>query len=469
MKIDDQYYLLNYDTVRPFASAEVVSKLGYNPDEIITASTTDIAGLDIGMPITAESTGSPLGQMIRAKENKQIYYLLDGVYHVVTDPAIAKSRFPNLTIVDLPIATLATSTRGEPLLFKDGILMGSKLTNKIYVIEHGYKRHIPSETVFSALGYDLNDVVWVNEFTEDEHPTGQPMSLPSDVTGGSQTDDADVASGIISANPKMVFVPENKTEYIGTKFDTPVNTYVVADATTGKILAGKNVDVVRPIASFAKVMSAYRMLTTGLSLSKITTYRAKRDKVQYNYFRITDGERVKNSDLLDAMLVSSLNAPVSMLLANVDTDKAHFLKGLNSLAKSWGLKKTTFTDPAGEDVTTVSTAREYLTLWRKTTAGKTIPAELGKASYRYTEALDKDKHPTHFDSNTNKLMEKADLPFDITMSKTGYLDEAGAGLVMEIKRKTDGKKFVIISMGNPDYAHRFVEPEKLARWAIETF
>jgi hypothetical protein len=38
----------------------------------------------------------------------------------------------------------------------------------------------------------------------------------------------------------MVFVPENKTEYIGTKFDTPVNTYVVADATTGKILASQD-------------------------------------------------------------------------------------------------------------------------------------------------------------------------------------------------------------------------------------
>lgn len=466
--VDGTYYLVNYDILRPFADQSVVAKLGYNPDEIITASTTDIAGFELGAAITLQSTGSPLGSIIRVKENQQLYFLLDSVYHLISDPAIAKNRFPNMAIEAVPISSLASSTRGEPLLFKDGTLTGNKLTNRIYVIEHGLRRHIPTEAVFSALQYNFDSVIWVDEFTEMYHPIGQPISLPSDLIDEIATD-GDAAMRHMSPNSVMVLVPEENTEYIGEKFATPVNTYLVAEAETGKILAGKNVDAVRPMASFAKIITAYRVLTTGLDIKKYTTYRPKRDAALYNHFRITEGERVGNADLLDAMLVSSLNTPVNMLVANVDTDKKRFVKGLNALVKGWGIKKTVFADASGENPKTVTSAREYFTLYRKTTGGKIIPPILAKKNYKYTEVRDIDKKPSHFDSHSNHLMEKTDLPFTILMSKTGYLDEAGAGLVMTVERKTDGKKFVMITMGNPDYPNRFVEPERLARWAIVNF
>ncbi len=456
--VDGKYYLLNYDTIRPFADQSVVAKLGYNPDEIITASTTEIAGLTLGKPITAESVGSPFGALVHAKENNQLYYITDGVYQLVSHPLIAQNRFPNLEIQEVSITSLATTTPGTPLLLKDGTLMGSTLTNKIYVIERGRKRHIPTEEAFVALGYNLKNVLWVDEFTELNHPTGNPLSVPLE----------SIENGP-SLNPLMVSTPTDKAEYIGDKFETTVDTYLVADAQSGEILAGKNIDTVRPMASFAKIITAYRLLTTGLSQSKITTYRPNRDATLYNNFRVVAGERIKNSDLLDAMLVSSLNPPVNMLIANVDTDKNNFIKGLNTLVKKWGLTKTTFADAAGEDVKTQTTAREYLTLYDNTTNGKILPPILGKTSYRYKEIVDKDGNPNHFDSNTNLLMEKTDLPFRIVTSKTGYLDEAGAGLAMKIERSSDKKQFYVITMGNPDYAHRFDEPEKLARWAITTF
>jgi D-alanyl-D-alanine carboxypeptidase len=66
-------------------------------------------------------------------------------------------------------------------------------------------------------------------------------------------------------------------------------------------------------------------------------------------------------------------------------------------------------------------------------------------------------------------MEKTNLKFNIIASKTGYLDEAGAGLAMLIQRKSDQKKFIIITMGNPDYSHRFDDPEKLSNWVISKF
>jgi D-alanyl-D-alanine carboxypeptidase len=83
--------------------------------------------------------------------------------------------------------------------------------------------------------------------------------------------------------------------------------------------------------------------------------------------------------------------------------------------------------------------------------------------------VDKDGNARHYDDNSNLLFQKNNLNFNIINSKTGYLDEAGAGLTMIIERKTDSKKFVIITMGNPDYANRFFEPQRLAEWAINNF
>ena len=36
-------------------------------------------------------------------------------------------------------------------------------------------------------------------------------------------------------------------------------------------------------------------------------------------------------------------------------------------------------------------------------------------------------------------------------------------------RPSDKKQFIIITMGNADYAHRFDEPERLAEWAGKTW
>ena len=92
---------------------------------------------------------------------------------------------------------------------------------------------------------------------------------------------------------------------------------------------------------------------------------------------------------------------------------------------------------------------------------------LGTKYYDYNEIKDLDNKPRHYDYNSNELMNKDGLPFNIITSKTGYLNEAGACLAMIIERKSDNKKFIIITMGNPDYKNRFAEPERLSLWTME--
>jgi D-alanyl-D-alanine carboxypeptidase len=465
LKSGDAYYLLDFDILRPFADATTVAKLGFNPDEIIDVAPQDIADLTIGTPIRAEAR-DPVGRIVRVEENNSLYYLQNDTYAFISDAAVAKNRFPQLAIVQVSAKTLESyAPAAAPILFGDGVLFGIRGDNKIYVTEHGRKRHIPTEAVFNALGYSWKNVVWVDQFTGLNYPTGAPMSPPRSTLIASAGDSPVPTAGLVPSSA-MVDTPDEKTVYVGTRFDTPVDAYLVADAQTGTVLAGKNIDIVRPMASFAKVMTAYRLLKEGVSLSRSSTYDPSRYSVLYPNFRIASGEKILNEHLFYAFLVSSLNTPGNMLVNSIEKSPSAFVARMNTQAKDWGLAHTMFADVNGEDVATETTARDYLALFRKSTDNIDLRRVMGLSSYRYTELLDLDGNPLHYDNNSNDLMEKSGLPFRIIASKTGYLDEAGSGLAMLIERVSDKKQFILITMGNPDSMRKFDEPERLARWAM---
>lgn len=474
LKADNNYYLLDNDRIRPFENESVVRRLGYNPDEIVDVDQADISAYIIGTPITAE-TKTPLGRVLQLKENNQLYYISDNVVHPISDEQIAKINFPNLKIEKGSVADIHGQALGTHILLKDGALIGVTGGNEIYVIEKGQKRHIPSEAVFNGLGYSWKNIVWVNELTGISYPTGQPLYLRTESKISIADSLATPTEKPKEENPTtkpvspMIRTPDDKTTVEGKQFDTPVNTYLIADYASGSVLSGKNIDDVRPMASFAKVMSGYRLFVEGVKLYGSTTYNPKEHNGLYNTFRIAPGESIRNQDLLSSFLISSLNQPGHMLVDSVEKNATLFVKRMNQQAQDWNLANTKFTDPTGEDLGNVTTAREYLTLYIKATTNADVRQFLGTNRYDYNELVDKDKKPRHYDSHSNTLMAKPNLPFRIISSKTGYLDEAGAGVIMHIERSSDKKQFIVLVMGNPDYANRFVEPERLARLAVENF
>ncbi|MFH1947435.1 MAG: serine hydrolase [Candidatus Magasanikbacteria bacterium] len=482
LKQDTKYYLLDYDTLRPFASYDVVKNIGYNPDEIIEITTNDIVGFNIGNTISGEVEAiEATGRLLRITENNSLYYLKDNVLFPITDELITKINFPNLPEEKAIIADLANYTVGELIKYKDGTLLGIQGSNKIYVIEKGKKRHIASEEVFNGFGYSWDNIIWTDTITGINHPTGQPLYLPSRLALALTNEDSNIITNVnissendssndtIEENGQMFTILEDQTVYEGKQIITNINTYLIADYETKEILAGKNIDVIRPLASFTKVMTAYTMMKEGLNLDQSTTYNPNEHQAVYHSFRIATGEKYRNSDLLKAMLVSSLNTPARMLVDSTEQDESSFITKMNIQADDWGLENTKFTDVYGFDLGNISTAKEFLTIYINAEKNKTIRDYLGMKKYEYDELIDKDNMPHHYDYHSNYLVNKTGLNFNIISSKTGYLDEAGAGLIMLIERKSDNKKFVVITMGNPDYANRFDEPERLAEWAIDTF
>jgi D-alanyl-D-alanine carboxypeptidase (penicillin-binding protein 5/6) len=140
--------------------------------------------------------------------------------------------------------------------------------------------------------------------------------------------------------------------------------------------------VARPIASLAKMMTAYIVLhdhplTAGEAGPSITV--TPTDVTIYNLdatssgsvLAVTSGETLTEQQALQALLVASADN-IAEMLAQWDAGSiTAFVAKMNATAKTLGMSDTTYTDPSGLEDTTVSTARDQLVI---ATKAMTIPA-----------------------------------------------------------------------------------------------
>ncbi len=475
------YYLLDYDFKRPFASADTLRQIGYNPDEIIEVNASDLDSYILGKTIEGTGASAPLGRIIEVKESKNLYFVDNGLMHPIFDRAILNINFPHLTLEKLSTEQLGTlqATFGPPVILKDGTIFGITGFNEIYVVEKGKKRHIANEEVFHGLGFNMKNVVWVSEYVGMAHETGEPIYLkPSSSNHSSQTvvntPPTTTVPPTTNTNTKkpvdyMVVTPSDRVSFIGTTFETPIDSYILADE-SGTILAGKNIDTVRPLASLTKLMTAHILMDQKLPLSESTTYTASAHKSAYHNFPVAEGDSIQNKDILYSMLIGSNNTASVMLVDSLGYTVPAFAKLMTTEAEKLGLTEMTFTDSYGYDPNNQGTPREVLTLFRETLKNATIASVLGTTRYTYNEISSADTTVTHTETHSNGLLRR-NIPYTILASKTGFLYESGSCLVMLIERNTDGKKFIVLTMGNPDFGSesRFDEPHRFASWALKNF
>jgi len=135
-------------------------------------------------------------------------------------------------------------------------------------------------------------------------------------------------------------------------------------------------DEPRPIASLAKVMTAYLTLskyplsgTGGGFVLTVTPAEARaelRDAEQdQSVVAVRAGERLDERQLLEALLVPSGNNIARMLAAYEAGSVSRFVAEMNRTARALGMDKTTYTDPSGYEPTTVSDAGDQLRVFRR--------------------------------------------------------------------------------------------------------
>lgn len=209
-----------------------------------------------------------------------------------------------------------------------------------------------------------------------------------------------------------------------------------AVAVDGRGLLGTSGSVDRPhaTASVAKVMDAYQVLLdhpigvrdSGPTITVLpyeaAAYRAERHSGQ-TLVAVASGERITERKALEAMLLPSGNN-MARILARWDAGSiSRFLARENNTAKRLGMSRTHFTDPAGVDSRTVSTAPDLIRLDRAAMAVPTFAQVVGETSARVPVAGTVRNH--------NRLLGHS----GVLGVKTGWTGAAGGCLMFAARVK----------------------------------
>tara|TARA_R110001592_G_scaffold199185_2_gene447618 strand:- start:402 stop:1268 length:867 start_codon:yes stop_codon:yes gene_type:complete len=207
----------------------------------------------------------------------------------------------------------------------------------------------------------------------------------------------------------------------------------VFDLDSGEMLFSKHADWVTPIASITKVMTALVILESEQPLNawlEIPKPDLETRKNAYSRMRI--GSQLKRRDLLKLALMSSENLAAYTLAYHHPGGVDAFVADMNIKAKQLGMVDSTFVDPSGLSKLNVATASDLVKLLAAAARHKEIQ-QYSTAS-RYTANFQSPRYSLAY-GNTNRLVRRNN--WDIILSKTGYITEAGRCLVL--MSKLDGK------------------------------
>lgn len=443
-------YFLDFDVLHPFASDSVVWKLGFAPDEIIDASSTDFSKYTIGSMITA-STTNPAGAIFQITDAKNSFYILkDDRLYPVLDPAVITANYKHLPTEKHKLKDLNNySVADIPLSFNDGTLLRVNDSGIIYVIDRGKKRIIADDDTFLALGYKKTNIIPVSQLTIVNIPSGDSLF---------------VNSSLVSAKNK--YLGDSETPVLDVYSKANSASYLVAEYPSGRIVSGKNIDTRQPIASLTKLLTAYEALQEDYKLTKTTVYTTNTPCDNKN-LQFKAGDKIKNKDLFYSMLIGSFNCTADLVAQGANTDQFTFINNINRRLEEWGADYSTIADTSGLSDKNKSTARDLLKIFTKVLGNSTIKDALSSPTYKFTELASKDKTAYHTFKNTNQIINNIPLSkrhYSIIATKTGYTDGTNTAVIMLIQPKKSKKQYIVLTLGNPNSSKRFDEPHNLAEW-----
>ncbi|HRM71200.1 MAG TPA: D-alanyl-D-alanine endopeptidase, partial [Thauera phenylacetica] len=201
--------------------------------------------------------------------------------------------------------------------------------------------------------------------------------------------------------------------------------FYVINQRTGEVLLERNAAEVLPIASITKLMTAMVVLDAGQSLSEpVVISEEDIDQLKGTGSRLALGTTLSREEMLQLALMSSENRAASSLARHYPGGEAAFVEAMNVKARLLGLWNTRFHDSTGLNPANVSSPRD---LAKMVAASASYPLirEFSTAHERYV--------PVHGRmlrfGNTNSLVRSPE--WTISVSKTGYISEAGRCLVMQ--------------------------------------
>ncbi len=232
---------------------------------------------------------------------------------------------------------------------------------------------------------------------------------------------------------------------------------LVMEQDSGTVLYAKNVDAVVPIASLTKLMTAMVALDADLPLSEMVVITKEDvDRIKHTHSRLRVGAMLSRDDLLRLALMSSENRAAAALSRAYPGGRSAFVTAMNRKATELGMWHTEFVDSTGLSSTNVSTAENLARLVRAA-HGYPLIREY-TTDTKYTATLFSGQKLNYV--NTNRLVKNPQ--WNIGLSKTGYISEAGRCLVLQAT--ISAKPVIIVLLDSWGRLTRIGDANRIRRW-----
>ncbi|MEN9588443.1 MAG: hypothetical protein RLZZ481_229 [Pseudomonadota bacterium] len=237
------------------------------------------------------------------------------------------------------------------------------------------------------------------------------------------------------------------------------NVVLVQDLGSSTVLFARNDGPPRPIASITKLMTAIVIVDANQAMSELIEVTASDiDTVKHSRSRLPVGTKLSRSDMLHLALMSSENRAANALGRHYPGGMTAFVAAMNSKAKQLGMTQSRFVEPTGLSSENVASPQDLVTL---------LQASASRAAIRQYTTDDQHEvrssgHPTLF-RNTNMLV--LNPTWDIKVSKTGYISEAGQCLVM--LARINNRDVAIVLLNAEGKGTRVGDAVKIKQWVLQ--
>ena len=233
---------------------------------------------------------------------------------------------------------------------------------------------------------------------------------------------------------------------------------LVFDPNTGQTLFAKNADQVTPIASITKLMTAMVVLDSKLAMEEAIEISTEDiDLLKNTKSRLPIGAHFRRDDLLRLALMASDNRAASALGRNYPGGITAFVAQMNAKALTLGLTQTHYVDSSGLSPANVSSPQDLARLVAAAAKYPLISEYSTTGSVNVT--LPNTTRKLNF-VNTNALVRSSD--WEIGLSKTGYINEAGKCLVMQAQ--IANQPVVIVLLDSWGRLTRVGDANRIKKW-----
>lgn len=301
-----------------------------------------------------------------------------------------------------------------------------------------------------------------SQFLSDEEPAAQVSTQVTTRTQPAQKSSTIVLNNSTLANKYPTTTSNyNKTSYSSYSASQPsinAKAALVMDAQTGEVLYGKNTNTARSIASITKLMTAVVIADARLDMSE----KIRLESIDFagaagknSSSTLRAGDTLNRAEALLFALMKSENPAAAALGRTYPGGKSAFVAAMNAKARELGMYSSQFAEATGLDPANRASARDLGILVSAASQYglirqfSTTPHYDFNLGYRVLKS-----------NNTNALVRNG--TWNINISKTGFINEAGRCVVMHTT--VNQRPAIVVLLGASSSSARTNDANNLLTW-----